>query len=93
MSEFQQRAEALAQKALQRSAARNAAEANSKAAAWAKIKREQPLLAELMTEISQAFGKPKAARVGLKNEVILNVGEFDKPKNYFDGKLRRTSQK
>lgn len=64
-----------------------------KAQAWAKIKQEEPLLDELMTKLSQALGKPKAVRVELKNEVILNVGEFDKPKNYFDGKLRRASQK
>lgn len=89
MSEFQQRAEALAQKALQRSAAKNAADANSKAAAWAKIKQEAPLLADLMTELSQAFGKPKAARVELKNELVLNVGEFAEPKRFFDGKLRQ----
>lgn len=85
--DVQAKAEALAQKALQRSAAKNAAEANSKAAAWEKIKQEEPLLAELMTELGQALGKPKAVRVELKNELILNVGEFDKPKNYFVGKL------
>lgn len=73
--------------------AEDEAQISTKAAAWAKIKQEAPLLADLMSEIGQAFGKPKAVRVELKNELILHVGEFDTPKNFFNGKLTRKAQK
>lgn len=59
-----------------------------KAQAWAKIQSEAPLLADLLTDLSKSFGKPKAVNVELKNEVILKVGEFAEPKNFFDGKMR-----
>lgn len=59
-----------------------------KAQAWAKIQSEEPLLADLLTDLSKAFGKPKAVTVELKNEVILKVGEFSEQKNFYDGKMR-----
>lgn len=76
MNEFQQRAEALAKK-----------DADKRAETWAKIKREAPQIADLLTEAHKHTGKPKAVTVELKNEVILDQGQFDN-KPVWDGKLR-----
>ena len=89
MTDFQQRAEALAQKALQRSAIEKQAAAEQRAATWAKIQKTDPTLAKFMTDFNRVFGKPAAIKVELNGETVINQGEFAEPRRFFNGKLRQ----
>lgn len=45
-------------------------------ATWSRIKADAPDVAQFLTEITQAFGKPEAVRVVIQGEVVLDKGEL-----------------
>lgn len=83
------KAEALAQRALQRSAAEKQVVANQRAETWSKIQNTDPTLAKLMTDFNREFGKPAAIKVELDGETVIDQGTFAEPRRFFDGKLRQ----
>jgi len=44
---------------------------SERAAAWGRIQREAPDLAELLGEVNRAFGKPAAVRVTINGERVI----------------------
>ena len=52
-------------------AARRAAEGAERAAAWARIQREVPELAEMLTAVRAGFGKPASVRVMIHGERVI----------------------
>lgn len=89
MTDFQSRAEALAQKALKRIDADKHAAANNRAAAWAKIQQTDTTLARFMTDFNREFGKPAAIKVEINGETLINQGAFAEPRRFFNGQIRQ----
>ena len=83
------KAEALAQKALQRSADEKQAAADEKKAAWELIQKTDAAAAKFMTDFNAVFGKPAAITVEINGELVINQGEFTPARKFFDGKLRQ----
>ncbi len=83
------KAEALAQRALQRSAVEKQAAAEKRAETWQKIQQEAPQIAELLTAVNHFTGRPNAVTATIGGQEILSTGEFDKPSQQWDGKIRK----
>lgn len=83
------KAEALAQRALQRSAVEKQAVADKRAETWARIQNTDPTLAKFMTDLNRVFGKPAAIKVELDGETVIDQGTFAELRRFFDGKLRQ----
>lgn len=50
-------------------------------ATWSRIKADAPDVAQFLTEINQAFGKPEAVRVVIQGEVVLDKGDLLPPRH------------
>lgn len=48
---------------------------------WNRIKADAPDVAQFLTEINQAFGKPEAVRVVIRGDVVLDKGDLLPPRN------------
>lgn len=93
MSDIQGKAEALAKRALQRSAIEKQAAADKRAETWAKIQQTNTEIAKFLADISREFGKPSAIMVELGGETVIDQGTFAKPRRYYNGKIRDWHQK
>lgn len=51
--------------------AKRETQASARAAAWGRIQREAPELAELLGAVKGAFGKPAAVRVTINGERVV----------------------
>lgn len=47
---------------------------------WDKVQNQQPEMADFLTDMGNAFGKPKAIEIKIDGEQFQR-GTFDKPKN------------
>lgn len=48
---------------------------------WNRIKADAPDVAQFLTEINQAFGKPEAVRVVIQGEAVLDKGDLLPPRH------------